>query len=350
MPARKITSSPPPRRGRIHIIPDDQEVIINPDSIGDGITQSEMTCWDNCAEKWYLGYNLMLYQVGKFSWPLTYGGWIHGALEEFYRTKGKRWSLECAIPQRKFIPRDQLALEDYWTGVADVQMQIYASQYKHDFEIWQPLATEEIVDLTWRGVRLKGMIDMPAIFLPNKKRKTVYIWDHKTSYTIDKKMVMGWDFRFQFMFYCWLATKLEKWKEWHIAGFVINAIRKPGLKWNQDKEILSAHLQRLETHMREEPNKYFYRDKLELTKDAMQHFEDHILGPKLDRIRILMDPKTPDAVRRLFMRNKNTDHCVSKFGTPCEFISACQNGLSLERFKYRKREVKHRELVSETED
>lgn len=345
MAIRKVLEPTKPARLRAEL-----GVEINPENIGEGITQSEMQCWDNCPEKWYLGYNMMLHAVGKFAWHFVFGSWMHGALEEFYASRGKRWSIECAIPNRKFVSHEHLAKEDYWAAVADTQMQIYASNYKHDFDIWKPIVTEEIIDLEFRGVRLKGMIDMFAQFLPEKKRPTFYVWDHKTTFALNKAVIMGWDFRFQFMFYVWLMSKMEKYKDMYCGGFAYNAIKKPQLKWNEEKESLASFQQRMQVDMQERPEMYFFRDKLSLTKDALQRFEFEILGPKLDRIRLLMDPKVPIEIKRAFVRTKNTDYCISKFGTACEFLQLCQNGMAAEKFRYKVRPVKHQELIAETED
>src|SRR5262245_44633731 len=100
---------------------------INPEIIDEGFTQSEMQLWDNCPEKWYLGYNLMLQQRGKFSWALQYGTWIHAAMEEFYATKGKRWRVDPIVPNKQFLSAQIMAEHGYWAKLAQLQMEIYAS-------------------------------------------------------------------------------------------------------------------------------------------------------------------------------------------------------------------------------
>lgn len=324
------------------------EFEINAESIGEGLTQSEMQQWDNCPEKWYLGYNLMLHRRGKFAWPLVYGGWMHSALEEFYTTKGKRWSLDTTIKDKAFIAHEQLAQEDYWKGVAEVQMSCYASHFKNDSKIMRPVAIEEIIDFEFEGIRLKGMVDIFAQDLTTKE-PSYYVWDHKTTGRIDKTTVLGWDFRFQFMFYCWLATKIDKWKGLPCKGFMVNAIKKPAIKQGVNQS-LDSFLQRLQSDMMERPEQYYYREKLLLKKGNLEHFENQILRPKLNRIKMLFDPNISDDIKASLLRNKNTDHCISKYGSVCEFLPACQHGLAIEGHQYRKREVKHQELVSETED
>lgn len=318
---------------------------INPEMISEGLTQSEMQCWDNCAEKWYLGYNLMLQLRGKFSWALTYGSWIHESLEEFYRTKGKRWSWDPKLKDVQFMRAERLVERVYWERLGQLQMEIYASHYKHDPSFMRIEATEEIIDIEFEGVRLKGMVD---VYLYSKKHEGYYMMDHKTTGRLDKQTVLGWDFRLQFMFYCWLAR--QKWgKEMPVHGFFINAIKKPQLRFNAQKESLDGFLQRVQTDMLQAPEKYFYRERLRLKKGDLDHFEATILRPKLDRVRMLFDPKIPASVKSMLVRNKNTDYCLH-YGQPCEFINACKNGLKLEKHAFRKREHKHMELAEEIGD
>lgn len=320
------------------------EFVINPALIGEGVTQSEMQTADNCGELWYLRYNLMLGLRGKFSWALTYGSWIHAALEEFYKTKGKRWHIDPVIRDKQFLRGDTLKDIDYWTQLAEVQMSIYASHYKGDFAFWQIKQTEFIVDFEFEGIRLKGMIDL---FVKSLVHKGYYVVDHKTTGRLDKQTVLGWDFRLQFMFYCWLA-----WKMWGdelpVHGYYINAMKKPQLRRNPDKESIPAFLQRVQTDMMANDEKYFYRERLRLKKGDLQRFEDTILRPKLFKIKLLLNPKVDDSIKAAIIRNKNTDHCMH-YGQPCEFMRACQHGLELEKFSFHRRKVKHQELVEELE-
>ena len=184
------------------------------------------------------------------------------------------------------------------------------------------------------------MIDVRSY---SKAYKGYYIWDHKTTGRLDKQVITGWDFRLQFMFYCWVASKLHP-KE-PVRGFIINAIKKPQLK-RGELETVPAFLQRVQIHMLQEPTKYFYRERLVLKKDDLRHFEVAILNPKLVRVKMLLNPKVPDEMKYPLIPNKNTDHCLH-YGQPCEFINVCKNGLKLEQHAYRVRTHKHEELIED---
>lgn len=314
---------------------------INPDFLAEGMTQSEMQTWDNCPEKWYLTYNLLLQSKGSFSWALTYGTWIHAALEEFYASKGKRWTWDPVLPSGgKFLTNEIMQQSEYWMRLGKLQMEIYTSHYKGDFTFFDIDCTEEVVDYTFEGVRLKGMIDM---YVYSKAHKGFYVLDHKTTSRIDPQTIQGWDFRLQFMFYCWLGWKM--WPKKPVHGFFINAIKKPALRQGKD-ESLDTFLQRVQTDMLKRPEEYFYRDRMRLKKADLQHFEDTILRPKLQRVKMLLDPSIPPSVKSMLVRNKNTDHCLT-YGKPCAFLNACKNGLEIERHAFTVRANKHEELESE---
>lgn len=329
---------------RIHVTP--LQFSINPDNIAEGFTQSEMQMLDDCPEKWYLTYNMMLKKRGAFSWALQYGTWIHSALEEWYTSGCRSYTWEPEIPMhvKKFLSAPMLALEEYWREIGRVQMQVYVSHYKKDrkvLQLLQKLGAEQIVDLSFEGIRLKGLIDLPIKHL---LRNANFIMDHKTCSRLDKQTTMGWNFRFQFIFYNWLAWKA--WPEYKFKGTIINAIKKPALQFNPQKESVHEHTQRVQESMMEKPDEYFYREPLLLTKGNLQEFEDTILKPKLHRIKLFRDPKISDEIKFAILRNKNTSHCVA-YGQACPFLPACQHGLETEAFQYHVRETKHEELNNE---
>lgn len=325
----------------------DLDFEIDPEMIAEGLTQSEMQTWDNCAEKWYLGYNLKLSHRSQFSWATTYGSWVHNTLEEFYRSKGKRWHWQPEVDE--LILRRQNAKvmrqRELYMKLGKIQMEVYASQYKHDFKLYDILSTEDIIDIEFEGVRLKGKVDVLAY---HKGYKRVGLWDHKTTGRLDRDTALGWDFRLQFMFYTWLAYHHPDWKKQRPRSFMVNAMKKPQLKWG-DTEPVDAYLQRVQIDMVQKPEKYLYRDTLLLKEGDLEHFEKTILRPKIERVKMLFNPKVSDDVKLIITRNKNTDTC-RKYGQACEFLPVCQHGLDVEKRGYMRREVKHRELQEEPND
>lgn len=322
------------------------EFQLDPNLLTEGFTQSEMTTWDNCPEMWYLRYNLRLRRKGKWNWMSTFGTWMHAFMEEYYSTKGKvqNWNPQLSPQQLKGIIQNQEWKRDreYWEQVGDTMMQIYASHYKHDHEIMTVLkpGIEYIAETEFMGLKLTGMIDLP-INLKTKKANIVV--DHKSTNRLDKSVMMGWDFRFQFMFYLWLFRRCNPTIPIH--GTMPNAVKKPQLRINYDKESIPEFCRRLKDDMQENPDKYFYRDVMLLKEGDMAHFESQILMPKLYRLKLLLDPKVDTKVKIALARNKNTDYCV-KYGAKyaCQFLPICQQGLAKNGFQFEKRGVKHEEL------
>ena len=306
----------------------------------EGFTQSEMTTMDNCSQKWYWQYVELLNKTGSFSWALLYGSALHATLEQIYKTKGERWSPEpLKIPEDVTLTLAQEAEKEYYELLVGVQAKRYVQYWKDDFAMLQVKHIEEVLDIEFEGIRLKGMIDM-IVQMPSGK---LWIFDHKTTSRLDPNTVMGWDYRFQFMFYLWLAMK--KWPDLEFCGFTINAIKKPALRQGKT-ESTATFLSRIEMDMVSEPDKYFYRDNLPLTKEAMLHFETFILKPKLNRIRLLTSDSTSDIIKEVLVHNPNTDACLH-YNKPCAFLPLCRRGWDLEGFQYEARETKHTELADE---
>lgn len=320
---------------------------LNPDLAVEGFTQSEMQTLDNCAQRWNYRYNLMLERKGEFNWPTTYGSWMHASLEEWYMTKGKRFTWDPRYKNKtKNLSLQQRLEREYWEKLGQVQLEVYTSYYKNDHKVFDVMqgGVEHIVDIDFKQdgwtFRLKGMIDL---LLHHRGRNGLFTMDHKTSSRLDRAVIMGWSFRFQFMFYCWLASK--KWPKKKIKGWMPNGIKKPELRWNPEKEGVDEHMQRVREDMLTNPDKYFYREPLLFTKDAVAHFETFTLRPKLLKLKMLMDPKTPMEVKIALGRNMNSDYCV-KYGAKyaCPYLPMCEKGEEVNKFLYQKREHKHEEL------
>lgn len=316
----------------------------------EGCTQSEMTTMDNCGQLWFWRYGMLLRKKGGFSWALAFGSAVHTAWEEMYSTKGKRWSvpdLRLFLPKGISLSIDQQKQLEYWQGVAQIQAECYHHYYRDDFDVFEVEQSEIIVDIIfrWMGVdiRLKGMIDLKFAMLQSEG---MWMMDHKTTSRLDLKTVQGWDFRFQFMFYLWLMTKHEEQQGTgqKFRGYYINALKKPTITVRKN-DTLDMFFERLRNEMLMEPEKYYYREKLLLSKQSLEHFEQHVLGPKLHRIALLTNDDVPDSIKSSIVNNMNTDHC-QRYGV-CEFLPLCAHGWDLEGFQYDKRGTKHEELESE---
>lgn len=328
----------------------------NPELASEGWTQSEITTLDDCGEKWFYRYHELLRKKNSFSWPLIVGSAFHATLEQMYATAGKRWTVPSLVyPEGTILSPTQATEEIYWNHVLEAMTTAYAQHYAQDFENFVIEEIEEIVEVEYMGFKFTGMIDLR--FRP-VAHDGAWIMDHKTTSRLNLTVTAGWDFRFQFMFYLWL-----KWKQMEhinetshttkaLRGYYINGVKKPELRLGK-KETVEGFAERCRQDMLFEPQKYFYREKLIMTADAMRNFEEKVLAPKITRLQMLTN--TLDGNDRLAQysrflagtvaHNLNTDAC-QRYGKPCEFLELCRYG-SDQLFGYEQRSRKHEELEAE---
>lgn len=319
-------------------MPIDNSTVIDQSSIAAGITQSEMSTWDDCAEKWYLGYNHMLQRKGTWARYFVYGDAFHRAMEQFY-TDGTETYPYLKVPSDAILTGEDEFWLDLWQRILTVQLRRYYAYYQDDLTMWTPILNEEIVNVEWEGVRWSGKIDLG---IEIKGCKGAALIDHKSAARFDMATLQGWEFRFQFMFYLWLAEKHTGQK---FSRFVVNGLKKPELKLGKTESV-DTFVSRIKQAMIQEPDKYFRRIPLERMSGSMEHFEERVLRPKLHRLRLLTEPTTSAIILESLARNQNTGNCV-KYGRICQFMPICQNGFKLEGFQYTRRESKHEELEAE---
>lgn len=316
------------------------EFLIHPRTISEGFTQSEFSDM-SCMQRWNYRYNQLLYKPGIINFPFKVGSGFHDGMEQFYATSGKRVNIATLQFDEYDIPSlaDNDAL-DYWNAILPVMMEAYQIYYIEDAIKWRILQIEREVDLLFEDLRFRGKIDLT---LENKNG--FWIADHKSSSKLNKWTVAGWDFRFQFMFYIWIMSKIET--KLKLKGYIVNLVKKTELRIKKT-ESLPEFAQRVRQDMIAEPDKYFYRESYIISKDALLHFEKSVLGPKVTKLKyIIENPNHPLA--KALMEEKNTDECQKYGGKPCDFIDICRHGSQMLSL-YRTKPQKHLELGSIEEE
>lgn len=296
-----------------------------------------MTTWDECSERWYRQYNERLRLPGTVAWPLVYGTAVHATLESYYKTGVVPTEFaSLQIPSDVIMTADDEIEQEYWNAVLQVQMRRYFAYYNDDFQNLSviPEMTEQVLETVFDGIKLRGKIDLGH----RPKKGIVAQMDHKTSGRWSPDILNGWYFKFQFMFYPWLAQRATGIK---VNEFTVNAIIKPSIRVKKD-ESLGAFAARLEGDMIQDPTKYFKRVYLPISKGFFERFETEILQPKLNRIKALTSP-TQSAILPSLVRNLNTNHCVRIGLGSCPYLPLCTHG-EAERFRYRVKPIKHEEL------
>lgn len=322
----------------LSLLPSDNSTVIRPEIFKEGFTQSEIGVWDNCAEQWYLGYNHMLKRKGTFEWYFIYGDGVHSTLQSWYKD-GNPTVARLQFPSDVIPTREQQFELEKWQAILEVQMERYFIRYEDDLDTWTPWANEEVVATEFEGIKLTGKLDLG--FSVDGVAGNI-LSDHKT-YNLED--TIGWQFRFQFMFYIWLAQRALGHK---IQKFLVNGIKKPQLRQGKD-ESLPSFIIRIRSSMIQEPDKYFQRTPLLMIAHSMEHFESRVLRPKIERIkavRALTQGKGDAMIVESLVRNQNTNNCV-KYGSCCQFLPICQHGYNREAAFYTRRQTKHEELEAQ---
>jgi hypothetical protein len=313
--------------------------LLNWRTLSDGFTQSELTEMGRCVQKWNWRYNHLFEKAGAISFPLMVGSVLHDAMEQFYMspTRVKVATLkfeEGAIPSLQ----DITDLE-YWNHVLPRMIEAYMIYYRNDKDKWEIHSIEEEIDITFEGFRLRGKIDL-TVGDPDGK----FTVDHKSTSRLNKDIVAGWDFRFQFMFYLWLKQK--KTYDPMLKGYYINAIKKPELRVKKNESV-PEFAQRVFEDMVQEPDKYFYRDRYVISDAALKHFETTVVRHKLTKIRAVLNPSTPMDLAEALIQDKNTNECQPYNGAPCPYLELCRHGYEKMGFLYQTKPYKHAELDNE---
>lgn len=306
---------------------------------GQVFTQSEIYMWDECPQKWFNRYQERLNLVGAINWAQLVGTVWHDCMENLYRSKGKDTKVIQISKMPEFedvVMTSDIQLEqEYWQGIIEATLLAYVEFYKDDFKVFRILDLERTleveIEVEGMNIKIAGKRDMKGYFA----KKKIGCCDHKTAGQISKSLTEGWEYNFQFMLYLWLDWKCSEPKE-RSEEFFINAVKKTALR-RKDGEGIVTFFSRVRSDIIKLPEKYFYRQHLDLTEKGLQEFEVKLLYPKLRRIAILQ--QHPEFMDVLAL-SRNTGAC-NNFGGQCEYFAKCYRG---ESKQYRIREIKHTEL------
>jgi hypothetical protein len=304
-------------------------------TISEGFTQSELSLMDECRLKWNFRYNNLLTRANFFNWNLWVGTAWHN-FQEWWRTNDKRLDMDkhCGTEIPKGILRDTAFEEEYeyWTGVLPAYQQMYAMHYREEKSMeW--LYIEEQLTAEFMGFKLRGMLDLVS-------DKYHFIRDFKTTSSAWLLSSNGWHFKLQFMFYCWLMKQNHPVWTSKPFDFQLDILQKPALKQTQADGSLVGHIRRVKADIMKRPEFYFKRETKQILPENIDHFEKHVLTPKIQTIALVME--NPD-VTECLLANPNTNAC-NAFGNQCEFFEICEKGWHAGKFFFEQRKAKHEEL------
>ena|SRR5215472_12860226 len=319
-------------------------------AFSEGLTQSEMMERCNCPRKHMFRYILQLKKQGSFSWALLTGGAVHELLELHYRLlqrTGKGLedpkAVEFEFESDVILSPEDHELYKYWQLVAGMLVYRHNIYYEEIDKKLNILNVEVPIDIEYRGFRLRGMIDLVAES-PGKIKP--WITDHKTTADLNDIRMEGWQYRFQFLFYAWMWTKMTGQRP---SGTMTNLIKKPQERRSTKRgESVEDFCRRIDYNIMANPSEFFKREWIPLDDAMLERFERYTLDPVLTQFQMLQEATDENGrfnqqEKEALLLTPNTDHCTY-WNVKCEFMDLCKNNFEDFAMEFIKRHTKHPEL------
>jgi len=261
----------------------------------DGITQSLLSRWLVCRERFRLLVVEGLKPADGFNKAIEYGNMWHVCEEGL--AAGRDWSkdlLDYCIKLRTKYKLDQNEVEK-WFQVCKVQFPVYVSFWKKrgSRKKRMSISQEEVFKVPYklpsgRVVYLRGKFDGV-----NKVTGGVELWENKTKGEIDEeKIAKQLIFDLQTMIYIIaLRARYD-----NVKGVLYNVIRRPlsggkgsirqhkPTKSNPSGESSAEYYNRLSGIIEEDPTSYFMRWEVVITDADVEKFEATFLKPCLEQL------------------------------------------------------------------
>lgn len=325
----------------------------------EAFTQSELGTWDECAYKWYLKYGHRIDAIGTYSWPLMFGTALHANIAEFYRGLPLP-EVALEFPKGVVPSLEEEKKLEHWNVVLEATMQAYCEYFKDDLKAFksfkQELEQVIEVEIEYKGIpiKLKGTLDHILI-----GKKDQLIIDTKSFTQNSPAQQAAWQFRFQFMFYVWLAWMSPTFRQNAPSRFMVNGVKKTQLRLNKAENLIQFK-NRVYKDIIQDPGKYFWRDTMDFNQESIDRFEAELLNPKLDRIVELKKSVNKSSKGSILLPepflnqnsylaiNKNTDACFN-YSSVCPYLPICKSSFAENEDKYEQRKDKHPNYNETTE-
>ncbi len=285
------------------------------------MSASSMAAFRECPRKYELQFLRQLTPEGIYV-PFFIGDAIHDGLERFYKGEHPREIVQTvqnnvwAKLQTIFVPEDQQAKVNKEISIIAGMLLGYAKHYgvKDRRDTWKNVQTELGFDLTWVDgeTRNVGRMDMVGVHTPDGH---FWVNEHKTyGGQTSHNYLMKWHLGFQPHNYAWAAHRAHQMGVLAKApmGVCINVIKKPGirLKKTETQEAFNA---RLMNEYLNNPDKYFHREFIPISKKDLEWYEQ-AQGYWVNQMKKCYDS-------RHFPQN--TDSCLGKYGSSCRYWPIC---------------------------
>lgn len=271
----------------------------------DGVTQSMLNRFLECRERFRLGVIEGLTTIPKFDKNLEFGSMWH--ICEEYHAGEKDWQQPLREYAKKLLQQFKDSQEQIskWYNVVKLQFPIYIDYWDRQKQIQrakvEPVCSEQCFRVEYplpsgRVVLLRGRwdnIDYELRKAKGKLSKHLRLQENKTKGEIDDELMRRQlTFDMQTMIYI-VALELDK-KE-PVRDLMYNVIRRPlsggkhsirphkGTK-NKDPETMDHYYERLAGLIQEEPEHYFFRWKVQITKQEIEDFKRQFPTPVLEQL------------------------------------------------------------------
>lgn len=289
-----------------------------------GVTQSMIGDFLTCRERFRVKYVLGLRPPDHFSHHIEYGQMWHTCEEAFakmhsgkpFKHPGDHWMDKLSdyvteLSNKYPFDRDRIA---HWYNVCKFQFPLYVEYWrKHpDVKSRTPLAQEQVFRVPYalpsgRVVHLRGKFDSVDLI----GKEGIYLQENKTKGDVDPVALQRQlKFDLQTMMYLTALTQdtgidtLEQAKGWDgekfktpIRGVRYNVIRRPlsggkgsivrhkakvTKKGTTPEESLESFYKRAAQYVRDEPEHYFMRWKVDVSEVDVVKFRYECLDPILE--------------------------------------------------------------------
>lgn len=283
-----------------------------------GVTQSMLSRFISCRERFRLKYILGLEPHDKWGKTFGYGNMWH-ACEEAHAA-GRPWDSMLVLHCQEQFVKYPFQREDIekWMRVCSVQFPEYIKYWAEhpDVKNRTPIAQEHIFDVPYtlpsgRVVRLRGKDDSVDLITDDitGPKGGIYLQENKTRGDIDESQVeRHLKFDLQTMMYL-IALKSDDgatWKavvnllDWNVLGVRYNIVRRPlsggkgsikphAAKSTKTKitpaETADEFYERLRRdYITDDPAYWFFRIRSEVSETDIKVFKDTCLDPLLEQL------------------------------------------------------------------
>jgi hypothetical protein len=307
------------------------------------VTNSARGTFQDCRQKFLLEYGHRLAPRGVVDYF-----WVGGVVHDQYQKMYEAGSFDRAAAKKELdgLTREAVAKctspdqeAKVWKASATAQgiLPVYADNYLagdlRRFEILECEGKFEypIPRTSWRYAGMRDMIVRVKEDGGGYKRGEVGLVEHKTTGELDVNYVAKLPLDYQILGYCW------SWKQQsgRLPDFVLyNVALKTRLR-QKKVETFGQYLDRVEADYREDPSKYFYRERLEFDKAAVWSFEREL--------RKFVEHDLEASIRSGYF-SKNTRQCTIR--GLCTFMALCEGSVPSEEavLMYRRKKSAHEEL------